>query len=546
MDFGKALSLNLVGGRELASVYRILIKILNEEECSERLLLYFPIELIPGIDWDIGKYLKRVADDFVEVYIRKWHELLLRQDIRANFVDGDIPEIETRSGPLPKVVKAAHLIPALVSKGILTYNDVCIMMDECSNRVLRESIAEILPFCTTRSSTAPTETTAKNVDWLISYIKESKEKLELLLKSRKTNSQSKPEKRINWEMERDTASSVDDCSQEIAKSLVSGNLEFNRFKFFLENTIDEYGTLIGITSLRKTLSSLAQHNLVHARNTFLEFESLIDRLWETKQSTVQECIEVFWTHLYASNIVTEKHLRDRSVITANFEGNLGRKDSVSNLATQIVCLIKQSNELMSVLMPISIAYGSRVKGYNSRKADDDVAIFVRPGISIDQRHEIQGKLAEHLKTFGVASRVFEFWLEETKYGLKVRDFANPDRLLGDSLLVHVLFGGVWYGEHKLLSELYRSLLFPYLNPTDKTINGQSLREFWLEEMERDALQYRLMHKGYHRFNPERRTTCIPDSIVDARGAFWDSGYRRLATKLFLKKVFLPPVYNKQE
>jgi hypothetical protein len=50
-----------------------------------------------------------------------------------------------------------------------------------------------------------------------------------------------------------------------------------------------------------------------------------------------------------------------------------------------------------------------------------------------------------------------------------------------------------------------------------------------------------MHRGYHLLYPERKTLCVSEKMVDAEGAFWDSGYRRIATILFLKKVFLPYV-----
>jgi hypothetical protein len=84
-------------------------------------------------------------------------------------------------------------------------------------------------------------------------------------------------------------------------------------------------------------------------------------------------------------------------------------------------------------------------------------------------------------------------------------------------------------------ELHEKLLAEYLRP--KT--GTSHKSF-LEELERDILQYRLLHRGYARYFAEQgglRRDC--ENEMDTQSAFWDSGYRRLATTLFIKKVFLP-------
>jgi hypothetical protein len=56
----------------------------------------------------------------------------------------------------------------------------------------------------------------------------------------------------------------------------------------------------------------------------------------------------------------------------------------------------------------------------------------------------------------------------------------------------------------------------------------------------DNLQYRLMHKGYDIFKPSKRIAGSEHSaLIDWNSAFWDEGYRRIATLGFLSKVFLP-------
>jgi hypothetical protein len=104
--------------------------------------------------------------------------------------------------------------------------------------------------------------------------------------------------------------------------------------------------------------------------------------------------------------------------------------------------------------------------------------------------------------------------------------------MGNSSYAHVLFGGAWFGDLELVKELHAKLLTPYLFTENK-----SLREVCLRELERDNLQYRLLHKGYDYLFPAGKR--LQTNYIDAHCAFYDSGYRMLATKLFLKKVFLP-------
>src|SRR3989344_723642 len=100
-----------------------------------------------------------------------------------------------------------------------------------------------------------------------------------------------------------------------------------------------------------------------------------------------------------------------------------------------------------------------------------------------------------------------------------QDYIEVSEMKNHPDWAHVLFGGAWYGEKEFIEKSYRDLLSKYLVESPK-------RKTWLEEMERDAIQYRLMHNGYERFFP-----------VCKEGAFYDSGFRKMATEIFLKKVF---------
>ena len=58
--------------------------------------------------------------------------------------DGDVLEVELRDGDLPRVVKAAHLIPVLIEKGWMTVVDAEKLAEEANNRILQDSVLDAL------------------------------------------------------------------------------------------------------------------------------------------------------------------------------------------------------------------------------------------------------------------------------------------------------------------------------------------------------------------------------------------------------------------
>ncbi len=134
----------------------------------------------------------------------------------------------------------------------------------------------------------------------------------------------------------------------------------------------------------------------------------------------------------------------------------------------------------------------------------------------------------------------EFWLEETSDGgYTVKNYDTLDEKRGDNTLVHPLLGA-WCGDSKAIAELQAKLIPQYLFSNGTTIMDVDARSIWLNEIEHTTLKYRLMHKGYSRFSASQLETHTPHSdLIDGDSAFYDPGYRRLATELFLKKVFLP-------
>jgi len=147
----------------------------------------------------------------------------------------------------------------------------------------------------------------------------------------------------------------------------------------------------------------------------------------------------------------------------------------------------------------------------------------------------------------IHGEIIEFWLEEKDGKFGIRDFKKPDSAQGEKYWTHILFGAAWEGNENIITELRKKLLAPYMYDTGEVIEGQDARTLYLGEIERDTLQYRLMHKGYERFYPSYGGIHTPHADeIDGDSMFWDSGYRQLATKLFASRVFLPKIPSSEK
>lgn len=114
----QAISTGKLKEDQVADLYESLSGLLASDSEYQRVLLYLPFEFLPSVGWKpTSDRFKKAAEDFRTAYMSAWENLLVIHDVRANFVDGDVLEVEKREGDLPRVVKAAHLIPKLVEAG---------------------------------------------------------------------------------------------------------------------------------------------------------------------------------------------------------------------------------------------------------------------------------------------------------------------------------------------------------------------------------------------------------------------------------------------
>jgi hypothetical protein len=504
-DFGMALEIKLVTEQALAELYESLNEFLQEEAGAERLLLYFPMELVPGSAWKPQtKRLSNTIKTFTQIYKQKLRLLLTHKDLRANFTDGDIPEEEIRRGPLPQVVKAVHLIPPLVLKGTLNMEWVDSIHVDGSDRVLEESLEEIRHLLTYEGGEKenPKDSLVRDSAWLKSCVSQTLEAIRSSRQKHLATLAEKPEARVAWETLRDDQKLVTQCSSEIAEGLMEGSLTTADLEYLFGDSETAEQVLIGIVSVRMMIDNSADYEA---------FKALVESIGPSRDTRIHEALE---------------SLRHR---VENAKPIPRQEDMV--VFEKIAEAIETDQELSEFLFPVIIAYGSRIKGCSTKNGDVDFAVMVRPGTPFGLRSKIQTGLKAIIASLGVHGKALEFWLEERSGHILVRDFGKTDRSLADSSFGDTLLQGAWFGEEETIRRLYEEILEGYLEST--------YRVDLLREMERVVLQYRLMHKGYHHFHSEQRSACVQKEMVDYQGAFWDPGYRRLATTLFLRKVFLP-------
>ncbi len=290
------------------------------------------------------------------------------------------------------------------------------------------------------------------------------------------------------------------------------------------------------------------------KKKYLDMNDIIAMMKNCNDDVLKESIADALPKLRQSlNIIQKTHRQKRSelgtVSAARLAWEAARYDKEQYSAYTAIDLIQetlaiaamainiQSNALLSKkVYPVAIFYGSKVKGYALQNADTDIAIFIKPGTSFQDRTAIQDELKNIFNTEAIRGKAVEFWLDEK---LAIQDMPQCDQQLGDSMLSHVLLQGIWTGDKATVQKLQHSLLPYFLYSKNRKYGSHCARRIWLEGMEANMLQYRLLHKGYNRFHAAQDNPDIEHLPLLDPGTFWDPGYRMLAVELFLKKVFLP-------
>lgn len=574
-----AVGLGHITEQQVAMLYESFNKLLEGGPDYSRFILYCPFEFLPNTTWNPAtEELKQSSDKFRGTYMESWQSLLSVYDVRANFVDGDILEEEHRHGDLPRVVKAAHLIPKLVENGLTEFKEVITLMEETDDNILKDSLADTLPVLADLGFITEKEIRLmeKSKDRLVtsmariinSNIKTnlkqaeawSKEIVFLSVQEELNEEFSQIDgqdydkitnKRKVWLKQKKKQEAIEAQGRNIGLAMVENKLSDKAEKDFLSvdaNTRSQQALAEGI---RLAIESTVSTDLEKAQALYAQHKETLLKLWKNDDVEIRETLAKTFRRLFQLGIVDDEQLAELNIVIPKLAGpfseNLKLMQEEMNDIRSMVASIESSPELARFIYPTALVYGSRLKGYGDKSADIDLGVFVRPGTPFSDRTKMQELLKKTFTPEKIKGEIIEFWLEENQDRLKVSDFGEANTSLGGSSWTHILFGAAWEGDKEVIRELREKLLVAYLYDTDKKIYERNARELNLEEMERDTLQYRLMHKGYEKFFPPYGGihTLHADEI-DGESMFWDSGYRQLATKLFVSRVFLPKIFTPEK
>ncbi|MFZ2310958.1 MAG: nucleotidyltransferase domain-containing protein [Patescibacteria group bacterium] len=543
--------------KKIIAAYNGLADFMSECEANGRIIFYLPFEMIPDLEFVLGENeLQQAANNFLSAYLKVWRKFMYIHELRVNFVDGDILESGPRHDSELFVCKAAHLIPVLLQKKSITFAEVVKMFKASSTQTLTVSLVEailaandlkIISDDQLRISADPkilsclfTSVKPQAAQPEVSIIKTGGELASLIASALKECLRNRffevsPE-RMLWLEEVEKQKIINNYAEVIADSVTNNHLSLNILMGYFNLQRDVNFLLLAINTLRLTVEKMNKVKLEFAVAVAYYAKSWLHDIWLLDSVDTKKAIESALHRWFNAGIIDNYYLLNFDLKPVNLAGEVLSENVCSSEEfcelTKALNYIRDNESFSKYFYPVFNLYGSRVKGYGSKFTDIDLAVFVKPGIDPSEKELVTSVITKILKHEKIKGRVLQFWLASHEEYLTVGNYFNGDKLMGNSSYAHVLFGGAWFGDLELVKELHAKLLTPYLFTENK-----ALRDVCLRELERDNLQYRLLHKGYDYLFPAGKR--LVTQYIDANCAFYDSGYRMLATKLFLKKVFLP-------
>ncbi|MEI6378736.1 MAG: hypothetical protein WCO55_03685 [Candidatus Falkowbacteria bacterium] len=570
MELSDAIDARLVKPDRAIAMYEQLAEFLLADTYNSRLVLYLPLELIPFDQWRTSSVELVVAlRHFCDAYMQSWFSLLSQHDIRASFVDGDIPEPELRTGPLPMVCKAAHLAPFLVLRGLLYCVQVITLIMDSKDEILRNSLADAIMVISDlgelkaddlelmsnsgdkllvnlatiiRAEYQAPKSFAVPVihdgQWLDNLNLEVAVSLSVIYNIQEYwLANGKPEARAVWEAQREIGKLIKRYAGYIAFNLDNGHIKVTELQEFMDTCERPILLSMAINGLRIAVEDRAKMDVEYAQTMADAFASQLVRLAVNDTPEVVEALQMLRNRWSRFGLVRGGRLFPVDDEHALFE-QIGQRQQLQ--LGSILAMIRADKQLSQHLLLAMLICGSQSLGYSNANSDFDLAVFFKPGTDIALRDYLHHSLVVILRKSKLKASVIDFWLEADGANWLLQDFEEVDTYLGDNSRASHLLSGSWFGDWLTINDLFNKLLPNYLLPGDREICRLPAKQFILSQLERNVLQYRLLHYGYSRLYPERGGISTRNSQhIDADCSFYDSGYRWLASKLFIKKLFLP-------
>lgn len=581
LSVDEALKKGLIKSEELAGIYQELTEFIGTDDNHDRIILYLPFQILPDLNAPEKQSAELAASQerFADIYKKAWIRLLFESEVRASFVDGDV--LEEGLGEPVRIRKAGHLIPEILKKGLISAEDALEQLELATEDELLQSLAEGLAVAQdeqliSQDNWRKVQAIGKAKPMVVSILEKRVESFpKVLLRPEKMTAgevfgelvssltvnlatieaRNKPGSeetkritpaRVKWikQVERDQV--IDNFASQVASELQNRRLGVKEIELLCQKRgfADGY-QLAGLRSFIRAGEKLAGGDPLKAKEFAVTYKSLLKKLWAGGSVGVKDEVVSGLAHWQKLGIIDEEFVNGFGIKIPDLASPFP-VDLETLLTTDLKPLteaarkIKENPDLERYLYPIVLVFGSRLKGHAALAADFDMAVFVKPGIPWEKRKEVMEKLRREIPELKGIERILEFWLEKKDNRFNFRQV--PEDSLGavDVSQVHFILGGVWLGQGEEVSQVYGDLLARYLDLKRFKEQKNQVRMHLLRQMEMDFLQFRLLHKGYHHFYPNRRKEGSEHfDLIDWKSDFWDPGFRRVATLLFLSRVFLP-------
>lgn len=508
------------------ALYRGLTEYLTREPVHGRLALFLPFELLAPAPTGTSAALADQVVRFQRAFRTAWEAQLTEHEVRANFTDGDVLEAELRDGDHPRVVKATHLIPGLIAAGHLSAEEAEAYATRATDSLLRTGIRDAL------AAYAQSVTPAMPVGRRLYRFEEIASDLaaELVHIESAVPTESTPA-RTAW-------LKLDAREQAIAQAAArTARLLLNGAQLPEIRDVDEPLLEAFVDGLRQAALEIPR---VYERHS--DWLSGVRERCDSNALT--DALVKLHAHLHAVETIGDEQLQEWDITLPNVRGplsaNLAPRSDFLTEVGEMSAAIADHPYLRDQIHPVTLIFGSQLKGYGKTGADADIAVFVQPDVARGERERLEAELAHIFDHEKVGGKVVMFWLEKRANELAVIDWPDFAPSDGESSWIHVLFGAAWVGNPEYIKYLERTLLIRYFRDPGTLLHGKPTRERWLEEMERDTVLYRLLHKGFERYYPVN-SPYAGITNIDGDSAFYDPRFRRIATELYLGRVFLPLV-----
>jgi predicted nucleotidyltransferase len=516
---------------EVVSLWEGLTSFFKDDENNPRLLLYLPFEMLPDIHHTEDlEQLEPSAARLAETCRDAWLRLLHESEPRANYTDGDI--LESGIGEPERISKAGHLTPEFLARGIIDIQDVRMLL-------------EIIPdeFFTSLSEgtvVAHDRGIIKESDWQEIQIIMNKRAKKSDVKKEDTSFMFDPDspriskERADWLRKTNEEKKDEQEAEELSVSIVSGRNGEEKTSYASEK--------VRTLSIFKVGEKFAQTDLLQAKGYSADNETLLLDLFQSNDSNVTNAISGGLNKWLRLGLIDAAYLQrfgieitDLSEVMPYSTAKISKDFEYLTHAAEI---IRQHPVLSQSIYPAFLLFGSRIKGYADLHSDVDAAIVMRPEADFSQREKILNTLQDDIPEF--PDRMLEFWTTRESGQLQFMMPKEDTRIFIGEKQVHFLMNGAWIVSGDEFSKIQNEILERYVDLSRFGDKKEEVRSQLLGQIELDLLQYRIMHKGYRKYYPQiPRSSTENSDLIDWESDFWDPGYRRIATQLFLSRVFLP-------